>query len=114
MSVDFLEIGRRLAIAVRDSPGNSEADPEVKAMYQKLNGQRIWEIWMQCQTFDSRDHQFHFSSMSGLPSGIVSRYLDVCRKYQEDRATQRIKEARASKKTQKVSKRQTAPAVQTV
>lgn len=94
MSVNFEEIGQRLAVAVRESPGNNSDDPEEKSYYQKLNGQRIWEIWTQCRTFDPRDRQLQFSIMSGLPTGVVTRYMTACQKYDENRATERIKKSR--------------------
>jgi hypothetical protein len=92
--IDFAELGKRLSISVKESPGNSEQDPELKAYYQKTNGQRVWEIWTQCSVFDEHDRNRMFQTYSGLPDGVVNRYLEVCRQYQEDRATARIKESR--------------------
>lgn len=93
--IDFSELGQRLAVAVRESPGNGESDPVVRDFYRKTNAERIWSIFTQCKMFDPRDRQLRFSEQSGLPTGVVNRYLEVCRTYEEDRATARIKESRA-------------------
>lgn len=89
MSVNYAELGEKLASAVRESPGYGETDPKIRDQYRATNAARIWQLWTQMQLFDPRDHHLEFSRYSGLPSGVVSAYLNVCRQYQQDRAVTR-------------------------
>lgn len=72
--VDYRELAKRLTIAARDVP-----DTEQNAM-------RVWEIWTIAQMFDPKDRFFTFSQYSGLPDGIVGKYIEVCTQYQADLA----------------------------
>jgi hypothetical protein len=98
LAIDYTDLGNRLAVAVRESPGFNEPDLELQKFYRRINSQRVWEIWTQCKMFDQRDRQLRFSEFSGLPTGVVNRYMEVCRKYEEDRATARIKQSRVKSK----------------
>jgi len=104
--IDYKHIGEQLSITVRESPGVGIDDPKARDLFRFQNAQRIWEIWTQCKLFDEKDRQYYFSVYSGLPTGVVNRYMEVCRKYEEDRATERIKASRAktASKTSKKSK----------
>lgn len=106
MALDYKDLGVRFSVAVKESPGNDETDPTLRDFYRETNAKRIWEIWMQCKMHDPRDRQMKFSEYSGLPTGVVNRYLEVCRKYEEDRATARIKASRA--KTSKTKNKKIA------
>lgn len=95
MSVNYAELGEKIASAVRESPGYDQGDSKLRDQYRCTNAQRVWQIWTEIQLFDPRDHHEQFSRYSGLPSGVVSAYLDVCRQYQQDRAVTR----KAARKT---------------
>lgn len=100
--IDFADLGTRLSVAVRESPGNGIADEELRDYYRKANGERIWEIWTQCLLFDEKDRQRMFSTYSGLPTGVVNRYMEVCQKYQEDRVIARIKASKKKTASKKI------------
>lgn len=91
MAIDFRELGKRLAVAIKESPGNDVKDPEARMFIQSENAKRVWDIWSQVQMFDPRDQMLQFSIQSGLPDGVIIRYMEACRDYQAARVAERLK-----------------------
>ena len=99
MSVNFEELGSKLAIAVKESPGYGETDLELQKQYRTINAQRIWELWCQVQLFDPRDQFYNFAKYSGLPDSVTRRYMEVCGQYQAEINATRQKLVKKSRKT---------------
>lgn len=70
--VDYKELAKRLSTSARDVPNTED------------NAKRVWEIWTQTAMFDPKDRFYNFSLYSGLPDGIIGKYIEVCTQFEID------------------------------